>query len=492
MMEMQENNQPLQPAFIAGGRELAFAGGCLILGLLLCNFTLFGGFNLGFAIGVVLCILLSVGYLLSRGCKLKGYGAVLLAISLVIGAGFARSDDGFVKFVMVQFLFVGVNLGLTQLAGKQRHSAAGFSSLCDCFYTGFCHSFGFLTPTFSGLKQALPRQSKAFGKLWGILVGLLLALPLVALVATLLMNADAAFEGLMSQLPELDLEELPGTLIFGGLFASLLCAQGISLAHKPVGQPFAQPRKGIREATVNTVLVSVCLVYGLYFVSQLAYLTGGLAGILPEGYTMAQYARRGFFEMAVLCGINLALIALCVGLVRKTDRTPLATRLLCLFLGAVNIFLVAAASGKMFLYMEAYGLTRLRLLTQVIMLWLGLCTLAVAAWLLLPRLPYMKLIVVTGLVIGAVVLWADVDNTVAGYNVDRYLQGHMEAVDIRYLSGLNHSAVPHIARLAQEAPEESVRREARELLDSSYWQWDEDFRGWNYARALAWNTDLSD
>ena len=480
---------PKPQAFPTGSREWIFAAAALIGGLLLCNFTLFGGYELGFAIGIDLCILISVGYLLSRGHRLSPYSALLLGLSLVIGAGFARSDDGFVKFIMACFLFVSINLGLTLLAGQQRHDPAGIQSLKDCFYTAFVHSLGRTGTAFSGLKQTLPKKDQGAGKVLSVLQGLVIALPVVVIMVFLLVQADAAFEGLMDLLPDFDLDELPGTLFFGVCAFCLIYCQGVSLQHREKQQPAAKAHHGMSPLTVNTVLIAVCLVYLVYLLSQLAYFTGGFAGILPQGYTMSEYARRGFFEMAVLCGINLAIIGLSVGLVAKKPAAPLLTRLLCLFITAITVFFVVSSSGKMFMYMDTYGLTRLRVLTQVIMLWLGLSTVLVAVWLMVPKLPYMKTIIAAGLIIGAVVLWADVDNLVAGYNVDRYLSGAAQEIDVDYLKTLNRSAVPHVARLAQEAPDESVRLKANSLLHSTSrlplkWQLDsqEDFRGWNYAK----------
>ena len=101
------NNQSWPPAepvvtYPVGKRELIFGIVILCFGWLLCNCLLFAGANLGFAVGVIGCILCSVFYLWRCGHRFNGYSGTLLALSLVIGAGLARSDDGFVKFVNVK------------------------------------------------------------------------------------------------------------------------------------------------------------------------------------------------------------------------------------------------------------------------------------------------------------------------------------------------------------------------------------------------------
>ncbi len=479
---------PPAPPFQTSGKELFFAIAALVCGMLLCNFVLFGGFNLGFAIGVDLCIVACAVYLLVSGHKPTAYSTLLLLVSLVIGAGFARSDDAFVKFVMVCFLFVSVNLGLTLLAGRQRYSESGFMTLGDVFCTGFAHSFSGLSPAARGVKESLASRGEGYRKGSAIFKGLVIAIPVVFIMLLLLVRADAAFEGLVGLLPEFELGELIATVLFGFCAGCLLYAQSTSLQHSEQKPPVKKERKGVSPLTVNTVLIAVCLLYLVYLFSQLAYFVGGFAGILPGGFTLAQYARRGFFEMAWLCAINLGLIGLCIGLVEKQDSAPLLTKLACLFISLITVFFVATASGKMFLYIGAYGLTRLRVLTQVIMLWLCLTNIMVAVWLFVPKLPYMKIAVCAALIIGAVVLWVDVDNLVAGYNVSCYLNGSMTEIDVAYLSTLNLCAIPHIGRLAQNATDPAVQQRALHVLKDMHSYEFSDFREWNYAQevAIAW------
>ncbi len=136
------------------------------------------------------------------------------------------------------------------------------------------------------------------------------------------------------------------------------------------------------------------------------------------------------------------------------------------------------------MYIRSYGLTRLRVLTQVVMLWLGLTTVLVAVWLFVPKFPYMNAVIATALTLGALVLWADVDIHVARYNVNHYLSGDLQQIDLKHLHTRNTSAVPHIALLGEQAPDARVRRETMGIL--GYWYLEkEDFRSWNYVNYIA-------
>ena len=488
---MDENNnpqyfssQPVVPAreaYPAGKQEFFFGLLILICSWFFFNCIYFGGFNLGAAIGLSGIILVSAGYLLLHRHKLTAYTGAVLALDLVICASFARSDDAFVKFVMVCFLIISVNLSLCLTAGQNRHPSGGITSLLDVPRTVFMLGIARLDPALRGLFRGL-RSSGSAGKKGGaIALGLVVAFPVLLILVSLLSSADAAFDALLSKLPEFKLEGLIVTGLFGTLLAVFFYVRATALHHAPKASAASKTGKGISPLTVNTVLIVVCAVYAVYLASQLAYFSGGFSGILPEDYTVAQYARRGFFELAWLCAINLGIIALAVGLVQNS--APKFTRILCLLIGIVTVFLAVSASAKMFLYIDSFGLTRLRVLTQVIIFWLGLTTVLVCVWLFVPKLSYMKVALVLTLVIGAAVAWADVDTVVARYNVNAYQTGRLETVDVTYLGNLGHGAVPYIAQLKDDTDPE-VAQAAKWELSRGY-HINEDIRAWNYVNHIA-------
>jgi hypothetical protein len=344
---------------------------------------------------------------------------------------------------------------------------------------------GKVSPAFKGLKLGFQQGSAVSKKFGAVGVGLLLSIPLLVAVISLLIKADAAFDGLLQHLPDWDMAELVTSVLFGFLLACYFYSRGTALCHSPKDTPDTHERKGMNPLTVNTVLIAVGVVYVVYLISQLAYFSGGFSGILPEGYTVAEYARRGFFEMAWLCVINLGIIALAVGLTSAKGASPLLTKLLCLFLGIVTLFLVVSASAKMFIYIDAYGLTRLRVLTEVIMIWLGLSTVIVCVWLFLPKLAYMKIILVLALVMGAAVGWADVDTVVARHNVNAYLSGDLRTVDVNHLGSLGPGSTRYLLRLTQVEDIKISSAAKRQINKRNKKQAIEDMRDWNYADHLS-------
>lgn len=481
---MEEQKWEEQPkteelTFPTGKRELLFALGMFICSVAVTNFVVFGGFNLGFAIAGSVSILLCLWYQLGRGAKVSAYAITVLILCVVICASFGRSDDKLVKAVLVAFLLGGVSLGLSILAGKNRYDTGYLSSLGDAFYAQFSLGFGKLPESCRGLRQAFRSSGKVGKKGGAVVLGLCIAIPVMGVMLVLLGRADAAFEGLLDRLPSLDLSELPVTLLIGTGVAMVYYTRGVALKNEIKQSPVLKQRKGLEGLTVNTVLIAVCVVYLAYLLSQLTYFTGGFAGILPAEYTLADYARRGFFEMAWLCVINLTVVGLSLGLCRQKPAS-LPTRLLCGFIGLVTLFLITTASAKMFLYIGGYGLTRLRVLTQVVMAFLAVVTVAVLIWLFRPQFRYMPALVVIAMVLAAAVSWVDVDTQVANYNVSAYLSGQLQSVDVQHLASLGDGAVPALHRLAMEAEEKGVADAAAHKLRRRLCQKAEDFRQWNY------------
>lgn len=467
----------------AGKRELTFGAAVLVCSVFLWNCILYGGFNLGFAIGCISVIVCSVWYLLNSGYRFDPYSGALVCFSVLIAAGFAWSSDGFIKFVMLLFLLFSVNLSFCLAAGQNRRSPEGIGSLLDAPRACFKLGFGSMGAAGRGLNDARKNAGTAGKKGSAAALGIVIAVPVVAVMLVLLMRADAAFEGLMALLPETDWSELFCSLLFGGFAAWVSYARGVGLRYAQ--KPDAKERRfqGLSPITIHIILGAAGCLYCVYLFSQLAYISGGFSGILPEGYTMAEYARRGFFEMAWLSAINLCLICCAMGLVEKKAGAPVLTKMLCLFLGIVTLFLICTASAKMLLYIGSFGLTRLRVLTQIIMVWLGITTVLVSVWLFRPKFPYMKAVILMALLLGTLTLWVDVDSQVARYNVRAYQDGRLETIDMSHLRGLGYGAVPYIEELTRD--ENPAVAEAAETTlkyrDCSV----KDFRDWNYTRAAA-------
>ena len=128
--------QPWPPAPLAyatGSKDISFAVILTLCSIALWNCILYGGLNLGATIAMVLMIGCTAVYLRCSGCKADWYSGSLLILSVLAAAGFARSADGFVKFVMATFIFLFSNLSFCLMAGQNRRNSGGVTSLSGRF-----------------------------------------------------------------------------------------------------------------------------------------------------------------------------------------------------------------------------------------------------------------------------------------------------------------------------------------------------------------------
>ena len=470
---------PEAPPSSAGKRELIFCILSLITGLCMANFVIYGGFKLGFAIASILSILSAIWYLHASGHRGDWYTRSLLALSLIIAASFGYSSDGFVKFVLFFFLITGVNLALCLMSGQNRRHPGGIRSLLDAPRALFSFGVAKMGPSFRNLRLFFTTGGESSRKAGAVLAGLAIAVPVLVVMIPLLMSSDAAFEGLIDLLPEFEFSEAYVTVLWGTLLFAILYSRSVALHQSTDAKIPEIPGKGLHLFTVNTVLSMVCLLYCVYLFSQIAYFSGGFLGILPDGYSVAEYARRGFFEMALLSGINLGLITFGISMVSRSGIVMRSTKYLCLAIGLVTLFLIGASFAKMVLYIGTYGLTRLRVLTMAIITFLAITTILVCVWLFLPRLEYMRFVVLAAMIIGSVVVWMDVDTVVARYNVEGYLSGKLASVDIAHLGELGDGALPYAAKLTT-AEDPGIAETARDLVNYWYIRNPDDFRSWTY------------
>ena len=490
---------PPKVSLPGGKRERFFAILLLVLSLVMGNTGTYMG--LGFGLPFVLMGAVTLWYVWKKE-NITLYGLSCMLLSMILAASSVRTSDTVTLFLVFPLILFGYFLGLTAMTNANARPLGRFSSVLDVCYAAFNRSFTQVFPAFRGLLRKKECGKKGAGVIWGVLA----AIPVLFVLVPLLMSADAAFEGLMSQVtirfPENS--ELVSSLILGlGIFI-LAYAQAVSLRANP-GRAPAQARQGkVSPAAVNGFLGVCSLVYVLYLLSQGAYFFSAFRGILPRGFTSADYARRGFFEMAWVVALNLVMVGIVTALVRRepSKKVPLATRLLCLFFCLFSLVLIATAFSKMALYMGRFGLTRLRVLTSLFMLWLALWVLAAAICLFHPRFPHMKVAVIAALVLASLACWWDLDGAVAQYNVRAYETGKLQTVDLDTLAYLSDSAIPYIGELT-EAEDPNVAWQAQNILldwayghamtgtddaEKDYIFESMDWRSWNLATARARDT----
>ncbi|MBI5310746.1 MAG: DUF4173 domain-containing protein [Actinobacteria bacterium] len=318
--------------------------------------------------------------------------------------------------------------------------------------------------------------------------GVAIAIPVFLVFALLLSAADAVFSDFLGgAVPDWDfelgatVEHLIWIVIAAWAAAGLLtfvvqpdrrrAGEG-----SPAGReaPAGAPRKRPQESGVDTdsgssrqrvgyveamiVLSSVTSLIALFVVFQFAYLFGGEAQIDLPGMTYAEYAREGFFQLLAVAALVVALVwtAIVVAGEEESPRRNSAFRIACTLMIVLTAVVLVSALKRLGLYEDAYGLTRLRLLSQVFIFWLA----GVLALLLAQVYWTLRHIFVAGIVVTAFLSWTAVnalnpDARIARRNLDMAAaqargasaSEREEAIttQLEYIVGLGADAIPEVA-----------------------------------------------
>ena len=120
----------------------------------------------------------------------------------------------------------------------------------------------------------------------------------------------------------------------------------------------------------TALIGAFALMYALFFAVQGRYLFGAFTRTLPEGFIVSEYARRGFFELCGVMAVNFAVLWLALRMSAAPVRAHRGLRAACLALVGESALLAVVALSKLFLYIDCFGFTPLRLQSS----WLA-CTL---------------------------------------------------------------------------------------------------------------------
>lgn len=424
-----------------------------------------------------------------RGVRLGGEGRWLAAPFLLFAALLVWRDSNTLAFVNGFAALISLTLAVF----RSRAGRVVTAGLADYLYLGAqATGYAYAGPLPLAIRDVAWRQTRlaGYGTLFAVLRGLILVVPLLLVFGGLFVAADAVFGRLVSDLLDFDLAEVFGHLLLFALFAWVSAGLlrpaliGGELP-KPAGRP-GYLRLGIVELGVALGLLNALFLS--FVIVQARYFFGGADAVLASEYglTYAEYARRGFFELAAVTALVLPLLLLAHWLLR-TEK-PAHLRLFKLLSGAlVGLLLVVMASavGRMRLYTAEFGLTELRLYTTAFMFWL----LAVLLWLVCTVLlrDQRRLFAFGALLTGFVAVFAlnvlNPDGLIVRHNVARMEAG--ERFDAPYLASLSADAVPPLlaALPAMNAPDrETIESQLRRRWASSD---DTDWRTYNASRAHA-------
>jgi Domain of unknown function (DUF4173) len=284
------------------------------------------------------------------------------------------------------------------------------------------------------------------------LVGSLLVTgALLGVFGALFATADVAFShAIAGLLPDLSVWPLLLRIfIFGCTAAVVLTGAYVAVSPPRFNRPPTASHVG-RTPWVIPIAALDLLFLGFVAIQADVLLASDKDHLLHStGLSYAEYARQGFWQLLIVTGLVLMVVAIAVRYApmdRRADRATVRTLLglLC----ALTLVVVAVALRRLYLYEDAYGWTRLRLWVHAFELWMGLVIVLVAIAGIRLKASWLPRAVAAS---GAAGLLAfgllNPDGFIAARNVDHFR--HTGKADVAYLSGLSADAAPALDRLPE-------------------------------------------
>ena len=344
-------------------------------------------------------------------------GAFLLLLSLLLSAAYGIYANIVMKLLNLPVLLCLSAQALFALTGRNECFPLSAQGLWEGFRRCFRSLFASWALPFRALVRRLCGRAEGAGGAGRILFGLFAASGAAALALLLLSGADEVFAGMMNSGIE-KLNRIDGLfaarLILSLPLAMLLFSHLVSMLMPPVELRAVSP--GAKNPTaVRMVLFALAAVYGLFAYIQIRYLFAGAESVrMSGGY--AAYARSGFFQLVLVALLTLCLILPSLIFCRE-DRP---VRVLSAVVAVLTAVIDFSAFFRMRLYIGAYGLTTLRIVT----LWgIGVILLALLAALaksFRPSLRICPLLAAAALTTWIGLNYMNMDRTVAENQVARF------------------------------------------------------------------------
>jgi hypothetical protein len=445
-------------------------------------------------------------YVLQRraGLELDRGRVAWLAITVLFAAGLAWRDSPPLKLLALGCATFGFALAAYRVGAAWVRRAGVFRYL-RAWGTGALHAWTAAALVFVDATRSTPRPDIGGRTGWrraaAVARGLAIAMPLVVVFAALFMSADAVFADLVLNIVRIDFD-----LIASHLVLFLVCAWlGIGYLRGYVTGTELPPLRvlwrdgplldlvprrptlGITE--VATALAALDLLFLLFVIVQFRYLFGGdaLVQVTPD-LTYAEYARRGFFEL-VFAAVLVVPVLLAADwlLARRQQGDDLVFRALAGVQIALVLAITASALHRLRLYHASYGLTESRFYAMVLLIWIGVMLLWLAATVLRGRRDIFAFgALAAGLSTVALLFVINPDAIVARTNVARMASADASVrFDVAYATSLSADAVPVLIDALSALPADVQCPLARHLLRRWPPARERSLRSWSWSAARA-------
>lgn len=386
----------------------------------------------GRGITVFVNYVVTLGYLFyllkAFGLKIKKGFIFTAVIYLLLGLNIFQTADVTVIF----FDRIGGSLvllcGLLHQFYNDKDWGFGkyFTALNQLF---FC-SFGHVADPY--IDASHREKTKANSNFKYIIFGLLAVIPVAALVIWLLTSADLMFSKFFGDFFEnIHINDI--LLIILMAFTAFTASYALirKLSFHDINETVEEKRylNPIVGISFNSVLTVIYLIFSVFQFVFLFFRAG-----LPEGYTYAEYAHEGFYQLVAVSILNIVIVFVSKVIFGKNKvlNIILTITSLCTFV------MIASSFYRIILYIGAYQLSMLRILTVWALTVITLIMAAVCIYIYCPKFPVTRAIVIIVSCLYVIFAYSHPSIIISTYNMNAYLE--TGEGDLEYIATLDESA----------------------------------------------------
>lgn len=304
---------------------------------------------------------------------LKKGSVFYMGIMMLLAISTFCTDDGRI----IALNKTGIFLLMTSLLLNQFYHTEkwGFGKYFLSFLTLLFYCIWELPRPISDGREYFKTHLRKDGKrVYYVLLGLVITVPIFVVVLALLSSADAVFRQVIEKpLSGICFENIFGVVFRVGFWYFAVYMILACLCRGSMKEDVKDHRNG-EPLLAITVTGMLSLLYLVFSGIQIVYLFLGNME-LPGGYTYAEYAREGFFQLLAVSVLNLIIVLFCMAYFRESKilKWILTVMSFCTFI------MIASSAMRMIIYIRYYYLTFLRILVLWSLAVLALLFLGVVA-----------------------------------------------------------------------------------------------------------------
>lgn len=391
---------------------------------------------------IIPTLLIAVNYSIHSNSILNLFNGIMLLILVTVSTVLIRYE----------------NAKWDNLNSVENAFIRGIKSIFD----NFCKPFMFIKGSISKKNKKEVSSTKK-----NILRGVFISIPLLFVILVLLTSADMVFSNYITNFSSI-FENISIGKIISHLFVIIIVFIIIFSYIWSFKYSYDEGinNKKVMEwepVTILTVIFMLNIVYLLFSIVQFSYLYGGGNKFIPQEFTYAEYARKGFFELVAVTIINFTILLSSMKFIKRGNKTLNSiSNLLLTTLVAFTINMLFSAHYKMSLYEKTYGFTYLRIFVHIFMLMLFILFIVALMGIWNRRMPLNKVLIV--IILGMFILlnYINVDKVIAEKNIEIYYK--TQKIDVKYLKNLSYDAIPEILKLKDDSNKE-IAREINSYLE---------------------------